>query len=80
MILLYFFLSQKSQSIFFTHFPQAGHSDSGNIHFSPSKIKQWAMDDLTQTVSWLNSQEEKVGVPSGERNASIYVVFLCLLA
>lgn len=38
------------------------------------------MDDLTQTVSWLKSQEEKVGVPSGERNASIYVVFLCLLA
>ena len=75
-----FFLSQKPQSIFFTHFPQAGHSDSGNKHFSPSKIKQWAMDDLTQTVSWLKSQEEKVGVPSGERNASIYVVFLCLLA
>jgi len=38
---------------------EAGHSDSGNIHFSPSKIKQWAMDDLTQTVSWLKSQEEK---------------------
>ncbi|TKW19602.1 hypothetical protein SEVIR_4G031100v4 [Setaria viridis] len=38
---------------------KAGHSDSGNKHFSPSKIKQWAMDDLTQTVSWLESQEEK---------------------
>ncbi|CAL5044672.1 unnamed protein product [Urochloa decumbens] len=38
---------------------EAGHSDSGNKYFSPSKIKQWAMDDLTQTVSWLESQEEK---------------------
>jgi len=76
-----FFLSQNPQSsFFFTHLLQAGHSDSGNKQFSPSKIKQWAMDDLTQTVSWLKSQEEKVGVPSGERNASIYVVFLCLLA
>ncbi|PAN25857.1 hypothetical protein PAHAL_4G329900 [Panicum hallii] len=38
---------------------EAGYSDSGNKHFSPSKIKQWAVDDLTQTVSWLESQEEK---------------------
>jgi hypothetical protein len=63
---------------FFTLFLQAGHSDSANKHFSPSKIKQWAMDDLTQTVSWLESQEEKVGVPS-EKTASIYVVHLVCL-
>ncbi|KAJ1257941.1 hypothetical protein BS78_10G035300 [Paspalum vaginatum] len=38
---------------------EAGHLDSTNKHFSPSKIKEWAMDDLMQTVSWLESQEEK---------------------
>jgi hypothetical protein len=34
--------------------------NSADNQFSPSKIKQWAMDDLAQTVSWLESQEEKV--------------------
>lgn len=38
---------------------KAGHSDAANKHFSPSKIKQWAMDDFARTVSWLESQEEK---------------------
>ena len=71
-----FFLSQNSQSsFFFTHFLQAGHSDSGNKQFSPSKIKQWAMDDLTQTVSWLESQEEKVGMPSGKKR-----IYLCCIS
>ncbi|KAL6606225.1 hypothetical protein ACP70R_041878 [Stipagrostis hirtigluma subsp. patula] len=38
---------------------EARHLDSVNKEFSPSKIKQWATDDLAQTVSWLESQEEK---------------------
>ncbi|XP_062233634.1 DNA-repair protein XRCC1-like [Phragmites australis] len=38
---------------------EAGHLNSTNKQFSPSKIKQWAMDDLMQTVSWLESQDEK---------------------
>lgn len=35
-------------------------SDKANDYFSPSKIKKWALDDLNQTVSWLESQDEKV--------------------
>lgn len=28
--------------------------------FSPSEIKKWAIDDLHNTMSWLESQDEKV--------------------
>lgn len=28
--------------------------------FSPSKLKKWAIDDYHKTLSWLESQEEKV--------------------
>ncbi|GJN00955.1 hypothetical protein PR202_ga18182 [Eleusine coracana subsp. coracana] len=38
---------------------EEGQLDSVNKQFAPSKIKQWAMDDLAQTASWLESQEEK---------------------
>ncbi|EER87829.1 hypothetical protein BDA96_10G038400 [Sorghum bicolor] len=38
---------------------EAGNLESANKCFSPSKIKQWAVDDLAQTMSWLDSQEEK---------------------
>ncbi|KAG8093953.1 hypothetical protein GUJ93_ZPchr0012g21710 [Zizania palustris] len=38
---------------------EARYSNAANKHFSPTKIKQWAMDDLAQTISWLESQEEK---------------------
>ncbi|XP_037460536.1 DNA-repair protein XRCC1-like isoform X1 [Triticum dicoccoides] len=38
---------------------KAGRSDAINKQFSPSKIKQWAMDDFAKTISWLESQEEK---------------------
>lgn len=33
-------------------------SDAINDHFSPTKIRQWATDDLGTTISWLESQEE----------------------
>ncbi|KAK1604130.1 hypothetical protein QYE76_027803 [Lolium multiflorum] len=38
---------------------KAGQSDATNKYFSPSKIKQWAIDDFAKTISWLESQEEK---------------------
>ncbi|RWW11655.1 hypothetical protein BHE74_00043515 [Ensete ventricosum] len=36
------------------------HATNVDIQFSPSKIKQWAVDDLHRTMSWLDSQDEKV--------------------
>jgi hypothetical protein len=62
MIFFYFFL-RKKLTIFFLFSTQAGNLESANKCFSPSKIKQWAMDDLAQTMSWLDSQEEKVCAP-----------------
>ncbi|XP_052157875.1 DNA-repair protein XRCC1 isoform X1 [Oryza glaberrima] len=38
---------------------EAKHSDVTSKQFSPTKIKQWAKNDLAQTISWLESQEEK---------------------
>ncbi|XP_010532131.1 PREDICTED: DNA-repair protein XRCC1 [Tarenaya hassleriana] len=32
---------------------------SATERFPPSEVKKWAMADLTQTISWLESQEEK---------------------
>ncbi|XP_050384730.1 DNA-repair protein XRCC1 [Argentina anserina] len=34
-------------------------ADSVREHFSPSKAKKWAVNDLKKTISWLESQEEK---------------------
>lgn len=39
---------------------QGGPSNAAKDHFSPSMIKEWAIDDLDKTISWLQSQEEKV--------------------
>lgn len=39
---------------------QSGASNPAKECFSPSKVKKWAIDDLNKTVSWLESQEEKV--------------------
>lgn len=38
---------------------QGGLSHTVGSRFSPSKIKEWAIDDLNKTVSWLESREEK---------------------
>uniref|UniRef100_A0A5B7A5Y4 Putative DNA-repair protein XRCC1 isoform X3 n=1 Tax=Davidia involucrata TaxID=16924 RepID=A0A5B7A5Y4_DAVIN len=38
---------------------KSGASNPAKEHFSPSKVKKWAIDDLTKTISWLESQEEK---------------------
>lgn len=39
---------------------QGGLPLSSNNRFLPSKIKEWAADDLIKTMSWLESQDEKV--------------------
>jgi len=73
MILLHaFFCPIKTHNSIFPFSVQAGNLESANKCFSPSKIKQWAVDDLAQTMSWLDSQEEKVGVPNGKKN-----MYLC---
>ncbi|TVT97524.1 hypothetical protein EJB05_57228 [Eragrostis curvula] len=56
---------------------EEGQLDSVNKQFSPSKIKQWAMDDLAQTVSWLESQEEKPE-PSELKSVAAEGIITCL--
>lgn len=34
-------------------------SQHAQDRFSPSKVKKWVMDDFNETISWLESQEEK---------------------
>ncbi|KAL0903821.1 hypothetical protein M5K25_025874 [Dendrobium thyrsiflorum] len=38
---------------------EGGLHGSSNNRFLPSKIKEWAADDLSKTMSWLESQDEK---------------------
>ncbi|PKU72314.1 hypothetical protein MA16_Dca006314 [Dendrobium catenatum] len=38
---------------------QCGLHGSSNNRLLPSKIKEWAADDLSKTMSWLESQDEK---------------------
>lgn len=38
---------------------KSGASNPAKECFSPSKVKKWAIDDFNETVSWLESQEEK---------------------
>ena len=38
---------------------QSGSNPAKDL-FSPSEVKKWAIDDLHKTISWLDSQEEKV--------------------
>lgn len=47
---------------FFLLFPaqQKKDSDPTKGCFSPSEVKKWAIDDLNNTISWLEGQEEKV--------------------
>ncbi|XP_066371268.1 DNA-repair protein XRCC1-like [Miscanthus floridulus] len=56
---------------------EAGNLESTNKCFSPSKIKQWAVDDLAQTMSWLDSQEEKPE-PSELKTIASEGVITCL--
>ncbi|XP_066376756.1 DNA-repair protein XRCC1-like [Miscanthus floridulus] len=56
---------------------EAGNLESANKCFSPSKIKQWAVDDLAQTMSWLDSLEEKPE-PSELKTIASEGVITCL--
>lgn len=35
-------------------------SSTEQEYFVPSKVKKWAADDFSKTISWLESQDEKV--------------------
>lgn len=35
-------------------------SSTEHEYFVPSKVKKWAADDFSKTISWLESQDEKV--------------------
>ena len=39
---------------------QCQASNTAKECFSPSKVKRWAVDDLSKTITWLESQDEKV--------------------
>ncbi|KAL5975176.1 hypothetical protein ACLOJK_031855 [Asimina triloba] len=41
------------------HLSNGGAPNSIKVCLSPSKLKEWAVDDLSKTISWLDSQEEK---------------------
>lgn len=42
------------------NFIQGEASNPARVYLSPSKVKEWAIDDLNKTILWLDSQEEKV--------------------
>ncbi|XP_072961175.1 DNA-repair protein XRCC1 [Typha angustifolia] len=48
----------KRSNVMHSAASRVGYS-TPDVLFSPSKIKEWAVDDLIQTMSWLESQEEK---------------------
>lgn len=45
--------------------------------FSPSKVKEWVIDDLNRTISWLESQEEKPE-PSEIKQIAAEGILICL--
>ncbi|KAF3450797.1 hypothetical protein FNV43_RR06886 [Rhamnella rubrinervis] len=46
-------------------------------YFSPSKVKKWAIDDFNNTISWLESQEEKPE-PSDIKKIAAEGILTCL--
>ncbi|XP_062090023.1 DNA-repair protein XRCC1-like isoform X3 [Humulus lupulus] len=52
-------------------------SNSAKAHLSPSKLKNWAVDDLDNTISWLESQEEKPE-PSEIKKIAAEGILTCL--
>ncbi|XP_065869053.1 DNA-repair protein XRCC1 [Euphorbia lathyris] len=52
-------------------------SNPVKVHFSPSKVKEWAADDLNRTISWLESQEEKPE-PSEIKEIAAGGIIICL--
>lgn len=58
-------------------------SDTEQEYFVPSKVKKWAADDFSKTISWLESQDEKVNyialVTCQSCDINIVVMFALLL-
>ncbi|XP_059640884.1 DNA-repair protein XRCC1 isoform X2 [Cornus florida] len=54
-----------------------GASNPAKEHFSPSKVKKWATEDLNKTISWLESQEEKPE-PSEIKKVAAEGILTCL--
>ena len=55
----YFFIIYIFTLFFVLHVNQSGSNPAKDL-FPPSEVKKWAIDDLQKTISWLDSQEEKV--------------------
>ncbi|KAJ8773441.1 hypothetical protein K2173_004271 [Erythroxylum novogranatense] len=56
---------------------KSGASDPAKVYFSPSKVKEWAVDDLNRTISWLESQDEKPN-PSEIKQIAAEGIIICL--
>lgn len=52
-------------------------SNTAKECFSPSKVKRWAVDDLSKTITWLESQDEKPE-PSEIRKIAAEGILTCL--
>ncbi|XP_068647801.1 DNA-repair protein XRCC1 [Aristolochia californica] len=39
--------------------PVVAASNTAGTHLSPTKVKEWAIDDFNKTILWLKNQEEK---------------------
>ncbi|XP_059456383.1 DNA-repair protein XRCC1 [Corylus avellana] len=52
-------------------------SNTAKECFSPSKVKRWAVDDLSRTITWLESQDEKPE-PSEIRKIAAEGILTCL--
>ncbi|OAY52909.1 DNA-repair protein XRCC1 [Manihot esculenta] len=52
-------------------------SNSAKEQFSASKVKEWAIDDLKRTISWLENQEEKPE-PSEIKEIAAGGIIICL--
>ncbi|KAF2323307.1 hypothetical protein GH714_034544 [Hevea brasiliensis] len=52
-------------------------SNLAKEHLSSSKVKEWAIDDLKRTISWLESQEEKPE-PSEIKDIAAGGIIICL--
>ncbi|XP_077211724.1 BRCT domain-containing DNA repair protein isoform X2 [Tasmannia lanceolata] len=56
---------------------EGGASNAPKTYLSPSKVKDWAVDDLNKTMSWLESQDEKPE-PSELKKIAAEGILTCL--
>ncbi|KAJ9190117.1 hypothetical protein P3X46_001347 [Hevea brasiliensis] len=58
-------------------FPKSRDSNPAKEHFSRLKVKEWAIEDLKRTISWLESREEKPE-PSEIKEIAAGGIIICL--